>query len=608
MKKITKDKKGLKIIGIVCSFIIVTLAVLICFSIKWMFDTWTNLSMDELIYHLTAPLEGTNEEMIWQYVRVCVVPTVLIMTGITVLVLFGRKREKPYWRVIAVVVVISILSQTCSVYGAWKKLDISGYMANQGEVSTFIDDNYVDPRNVELTFPEQKRNLIYIFLESMEDTYGDTENGGGFEENIIPELTSLARKNEDFSGKDTTLNGGYCMPGATWTMGAMFGQTSGLPLNISIDGNAMDTQEKFFPEIITIGDILESAGYTQTLMMGSDATFGGRRNYFSQHGNYNIKDYNYAIEQGWISEDYKVWWGYEDRKLFTYAKKELQELASGDQPFNLTLLTVDTHFEDGYPCEICPNTYGDNQYANVMACSSRQVSEFVKWIQQQDFYSNTTIVVTGDHLTMDSDFCDGVDDNYKRKVYTAYINADATSVSEKREYTTYDNFPTTLAALGVQIEGDRLGLGTNLFSSIQTLVERYGYETEQKELQKKSDLIDKLAEIDENSEALLLKEGKIPSGELWIGEYDYHTAFLPVSVSNITGEDGIASILVAVWHEEDQRDLQWIELQQNEDETYSIDVNMANFNFVSGEYHIHAYAVMTDGRQYFLGESIGTVQ
>lgn len=310
MKKITKDKKGLKIIGIVCSFIIVTLAVLICFSIKWMFDTWINLSMDELIYHLTAPLEGTNKEMIWQYVRACVVPTVLIMTGITVLVLFERKREKPCWRVIAVVVVvISILAQTCSVYGAWKKLDISGYMANQGEVSTFIDDNYVDPRNVELTFPEQKRNLIYIFLESMEDTYGDTENGGGFEENVIPELTSLARKNEDFSGKDTTLNGGYCMPGATWTMGAMFGQTSGLPLNISIDGNAMDTQEKFFPEIITIGDILESAGYTQTLMMGSDATFGGRRNYFSQHGNYNIKDYNYAIEQGWIPEDYKVWWG-----------------------------------------------------------------------------------------------------------------------------------------------------------------------------------------------------------------------------------------------------------------------------------------------------------
>ena len=609
MQKNTKDKKWLKIIGVVCSFIIVTLAVLICFSIKWMFDTWTNLSMDELVYHLTAPLEGTNEDMIWQYIRACVVPTALIMAVISILVAFGRRKEKPYWRVIAGAVVISILAQTCSVYGAWKKLDIGDYVASQGEVSTFIDDNYVDPRNVELTFPEQKRNLIYIFLESMEETYADKENGGAFEENVIPELTTLAQENEDFSGKeDNTLNGGYSMPGTTWTMGAMFGQTSGLPLNISIGGNNMDTQENFFPEIITIGDILESAGYSQTLMLGSDATFGGRRNYFTQHGNYNIKDYNYAIEQGWIPEDYRVWWGYEDQKLFGYAKEELLNLASGSEPFNLTLLTVDTHFEDGYPCEICPDTYGDNQYANVMACSSKQVDEFVKWIQQQDFYENTTIVISGDHPTMDSDFCQNVNEDYTRKVYTTYINADATALSERRDYTTFDNFPTTLGALGVQIEGDRLGLGTNLFSSRQTLTERYGIETESSELTKKSELIDKLADIDENSEALLVREGKTPTGEIAVGEYDYHTAALPISVYNVVSEEDAVSITAAVWHNEDQSDLQWIELQQNEDGSYSANANIANFNFVTGDYHIHAYAVMSDGQQYFLGEGIGTVQ
>ena len=608
MEKKTKDKKWLKIAGAVCSFIIITLAVLICFSIKWMFDTWTNLSIDELVYHLKAPLEGTNEEMIWQYVRVCIVPTILIMAGISALVILGRKKEKPYWRVIAGAVVISVLAQTCSVYGAWKKLDIGGYMANQGEVSTFIDDNYVDPRNVELTFPEQKRNLIYIFLESMEDTYADKKNGGAFQKNVIPELTKLAQENEDFSGKDTTLNGGYSMPGTTWTMGAMFGQTSGLPLNISIDGNDMDTQDNFFPEIVTIGDILESAGYSQTLMIGSDATFGGRRNYFTQHGNYNIKDYNYAIEQGWIPEDYKVWWGYEDEKLFGYAKDELQNLASDSEPFNLTLLTVDTHFEDGYPCELCPDTYGDNQYANVMACSSKQVDEFVKWIQQQDFYENTTIVISGDHPTMDSDFCEDVDKDYTRKVYTTYINADATALSTRREYTTFDNFPTTLGALGVQIEGDRLGLGTNLFSSTQTLVERFGIDKEETELKKKSELIDKLSDIDENSEALLLRQGKVPTGEIAVGEYDYHTAALPVVVYNIENDENIASVTVAVWHNEDQSDLQWIELPQNEDGTYSANINIANFNYVLGEYHIHAYAVNTDGQQYFLNEGIGTVQ
>lgn len=34
--------------------------------------------------------------------------------------------------------------------------------------------------------------------------------------------------------------------------------------------------------------------------------------------------------------------------------------------------------------------------------------------------------------------------------------------------------PSTLAAMGVQIEGDRLGLGTNIFSDRQTLAEELG--------------------------------------------------------------------------------------------------------------------------------------
>lgn len=37
------------------------------------------------------------------------------------------------------------------------------------------------------------------------------------------------------------------------------------------------------------------------------------------------------------------------------------------------------------------------------------------------------------------------------------------SRQKKRKYTIFDDFPTTLSAMGAQIEGDRLGLGTNLF-------------------------------------------------------------------------------------------------------------------------------------------------
>lgn len=125
-------------------------------------------------------------------------------------------------------------------------------------------------------------------------------------------MTKLAEENEDFSENNKKLNGGISLSGTGWTMGAMFGQTSGLPLSISIDRNAMSSQDSFFPGVTTLGDILKQEGYSQTLLIGSDATFGGRRLYFEDHGSYEIEDYNYALENNKIPEGYKVWWGYED--------------------------------------------------------------------------------------------------------------------------------------------------------------------------------------------------------------------------------------------------------------------------------------------------------
>lgn len=606
--KMSKKKKVIMIVKGV-GLLVSTIAMLLCFSIKWMFDTWANLTMDELIYHLKAPLEGTNEDMIWDYILKCILPTIIIFIIVYVIMKMINKKGKKNGKFLGVICVVSIGVMCISIYNVWTKLDVGEYISGQNEFSTFIDDNYVDPRDVDIVFPEKKRNLIYIFLESMETTYTDEKNGGAFEENVIPELTKLAQENEDFSGKSKKLNGGYSLTGSTWTMGAMFAQTSGLPLKISISANEMDTQKSFFPGIVTIGDILSDAGYSQTLMIGSDATFGGRRLYFTDHGNYDIFDYNYAAQQGMLSDEYPVWWGYDDQKLFEFAKEKLNELSAQDEPFNLTMLTVDTHFEDGYVCDKCDDKFGDNQYANVMACSSKQVKEFVEWVKQQDFYEDTTIVISGDHPTMDSDFCENVDENYGRRVYTAYINAsDSPKSSMTRTYTTFDNFPTTLAAMGVTIEGNRLGLGTNLFSSEQTLSERYGLENEEKEMKKNSEFMIELANIDESSESLLIREGIIPTGQMTVGEYQTETGIIPVSIQNITGGDNIQAINIAVWKKEDQSDLQWIEMQYQEDESYVADIDMSNFDYEQGEYNIHAYAITNDGEQYFIGGGMGYKQ
>lgn len=602
-----KGKKALLIIGTILAVLLSTIGTLLCFSIKWMFNTWTNLSMDELMYHLTAPLKGTNEGMIQEYMNVCAAPTILILMLVIVLLFVCRKDKKKYLIVVIAAMSIAVIASVVGIIITWNKLDVGGYVDGQSTYSTFIDDNYVDPANVALEFPEKKRNLIYIFLESMEMTFADKENGGAFTEDVIPELTELAQSNEDFSGENKELNGGYAMPGATWTIAAMFSQTSGIPLKISIEDNSMDTQNTFFAGTVTLGDILQQAGYSQTLMIGSDATFGGRRLYFTEHGNYNIYDYNYAIENGWLPEDYRVWWGYEDQKLFGFAKEKLTELSQQEEPFNFTMLTVDTHFEDGYRCEICPDTYGDNQYANVMACSSRQVKEFIDWIQQQEFYENTTIVISGDHPTMDSDFCENVDLEYERRVYTTYINAEASlETSEKRNYTTFDNFPTTLAALGVKIDGNRLGLGTNLYSSTPTLTERFGIEKEEQELKLKSEMMDKLADIREIEVPEVAQEEQEtlnPMAEIEVGEYWYDSSILPVYVKNITNvQSNIQTVMIAIWKEFDQSDLQWIPMEQWEDGTYYSEAYIANYGENPGEYNIHVYAVDTDGSLFMLGE------
>ena len=606
-----KAKKILLIIGAVLGALLSTIGTLLYFSIKWMFKTWTNLTMDELVYHMTAPLEGTNDGMIQEYLDVCAVPAILML--LLVVILFIAWRTKKRWYVVmGASIIVPIIVSGVSVHGAWNELDVGSFVDGQSTYSSFIDDNYVDPADVALTFPEQKRNLIYIFLESMEMTYADKENGGAFDKNVIPELTELAQENEDFSGEDKELNGGYAMTGATWTMGAMFAQTSGLPLSISIDGNDMDTQDHFFAGAVTLGDILESAGYCQNLMIGSDATFGGRKLYFTEHGNYNIYDYNYASENGLIPPDYRVWWGYEDEKLFSFAKDKLTELSQQSTPFNFTMLTVDTHFEDGYPCELCTDEFGDNQYANVMACSSRQVKELVDWIQQQDFYENTTIVIAGDHPTMDKDFCEDVDDDYTRKVYTTYINPAAElETTEKRNYTTFDNFPTTLAALGVKIDGNRLGLGTNLFSSTQTLTERFGIDKMESELKKKSKMMEKLGDIREVETDIgtqTVQEENIPSAELSIGDYDYNYSSLPISVTNISNVPGnIQSVMAAVWKEADQSDLQWVELYQLDDGSYYTDLYVADYGENPGDYNIHIYVIDEAGTSTMVNGQIKTI-
>jgi len=152
------------------------------------------------------------------------------------------------------------------------------------------------------------------------------------------------------------------------------------------------------------------------------------------------------------------------------------------------MLTVDTHHIGGYKCQYCGDAYEEN-YENVISCSSRQVAAFVQWLQQQSFYENTTVIVTGDHCSMDKGYFNrNVEEGYSRHIYNCFINSAVTpSWTTNRQFCSLDMFPTTLAAMGCTIDGNRLGLGTNLFSKVPTLMERRGYGPFASELSNRSE-------------------------------------------------------------------------------------------------------------------------
>ncbi len=445
------------------------------FAEQWLFTTWDELSTDEILYHLATPLTGTDTYTIQEFLTGYLPFLVLVAAALIALVIYGRRKGKLRLAGGAVAAICACLIGY-ALYDFYQQAGMESYLRNVGSDEDYIAEHYRDPRDVDIAFPEQKRNLVYIFLESMEITCADVASGGAFEQNVIPELTKLAFEGEMFAGNSGKLNGAFSLPGATWTSGAMFAQTSGLPLKLGVSANSASSLGSFFPDLVALGDILEDEGYRQDLLIGSDAEFGARDLYFTEHGGYEMLDYPYALETGAIPEDYKVFWGYEDEKLFSFARERLDRLAAQGQPFNLTMLTVDTHFEDGYVCELCGDEFGDDQYANVHACSSRQVTDFVRWIQQQDFYANTTIVLCGDHITMDKDFYEDVPADYPRRTYTLVLNAPLAPADASRErlYSTFDLFPTTLAALGASFKGDQLGLGVNLFGTEDTLLEAEG--------------------------------------------------------------------------------------------------------------------------------------
>lgn len=488
MKAKSNNAAGRRIFSGILLSAVILIAFICFFSAKWYVNVFGRIGFDSVLYTLFSDMGGVQEGLVREYLSRAMVPALFCTVLVCFMLMFYSRRKLvltlfckysiqlfPLKCWVRVLLGLG-LSAGLILHAAFNS-ELISYICSTSQLSSIFQEEYRDPKQTQIHFPKQKRNLIYIYLESMETTYLSTQQGGAASHNLIPELYQLAQENINFSHNED-VGGFSSIPGGTWTIGAMVSQTSGVPMKTppGIDGNGYGLDGVFLPGLTTLQDILHDNGYYQALMVGSDASFGGRQQYFSSHCTDRVYDHYTAIEDGIIPQGYHVWWGMEDKYLFEYAKQELTAMAAQDQPFAFTMLTVDTHHISGYLCEECESIYPE-QYENVISCSSRQVGEFVQWLCQQDFYENTTIIIAGDHCSMDAGYFErNIPAYYDRRVYNCFINASVdTDNTKNRQFTSLDMFPTTLAAMGCQIDGERLGLGVNLFSDQPTLSEQIGY-------------------------------------------------------------------------------------------------------------------------------------
>lgn len=175
--------------------------------------------------------------------------------------------------------------------------------------SLFYEENYIDPKTVKFNFPKIKKNLILIYIESMESEASSTANPGI---NLIPELSRLAEENISFSNNNT-IGGQLQLSGTGWSMASLCCTHLGIPLTLPIGGNSYENTKHFFNGAYGLGDLLKDNGYNLSFTMGADAEFGGLRALLKTHGDFDIKDLNYYRQKGNVPKGYFVWWGIEDK-------------------------------------------------------------------------------------------------------------------------------------------------------------------------------------------------------------------------------------------------------------------------------------------------------
>lgn len=313
----------------------------------------------------------------------------------------------------------------------------------------------------------RKKNIVFIYAESVERTYFDKEIFG----DLMPNMSKLIQDENalEFTNIVQTNGTDYTIAGTTATQCA-------IPLFTTSGGNSMEGVDKFYPKAVCIGDMLKKENYYLSMIQGSSVQFSGMDKFYKTHGFDSVAGKEKLLKQV-KDKRYVNGWGLYDDTLLELAYKEFEQLSSSKDKFALFLHTLDTHHPNGHLSASCnKNLYmdGSNKILNTVKCADFLITDFIKKVKESKYGKDTIVVVVSDHLAMRNTAKEKLDQSKKRRnLFLIFDPSNSTYMAEEKIGTPFDVAPTVLSFLNIHTD---LGLGRNLMEkeSIYSVFDDFG--------------------------------------------------------------------------------------------------------------------------------------
>lgn len=412
----------------------------------WLRQTFGDVTMDQALWHLRyadqAAFMLSQVFFVECAVQVLLVPA-LLATVATLLHSWAAPRLAGWQRKTLRAAPAAIGAGALAALAL--QFSLASYAAAYLEPDRFARE-YVEPRSVALE-QRQRRNLVLIYAESLEATYGDRKLFG---RDLLAPLHHAG--GHSYARYQPAA-------GATWTIAGMVATQCGVPLKVYVqaDIRAEGHGKAFLAGATCLGDVLQAHGYRNVFLGGAPLSFSGKGRFLRDHG-YAEAWGREEWERAGARPDELQAWGMFDDALFARARKRLVELHAAGQPFNLTMLTLDTHNPFGFLSPGCRKR-GAADFEGIVACGAQQIAEFIEFARKRGYLADTAIVVIGDHMAVPNPVVRKLEQaGDRRSIFNLFVG-EGLPPPNTAEFLPFDLYPTLVELAGIRVPGDRLALG-----------------------------------------------------------------------------------------------------------------------------------------------------